>query len=232
MRDLSFLLVCFALLTVGCATAQNNPMPPRTHTTPSDSSRIDSVLVTAVGQADEATQKALAAMEVARDAVSPARRRTPLFQEAASLEARARQLYGAGLYDRATTLFDAAREGYERAEAAGKPATSPPPALQAAIDGYARTVRTSLEQEDTEGMSAMLYQDRDWGAFFAGATATAADVRTGPVQMRERRATVVVVVALTYRDAEGRRRTEALRHLWVLQHRNGDWMLTKVTSQP
>ena len=169
-------------------------------------------------------------MEYARDNVPPERRQSPLYQEAAAIEARALQLQGARVYLKAASLFDEAHTLYQKA-AAEVVKEEVPPALEQAINSFAETLKVSLETEDAGTMSAMFYRGRDWRAFFETSGEITAVVRPGPVQVTGKTSTVLIEADLTYQNAEGQPEQETLKHLWTIKNMGGDWIPTKVVAQ-
>jgi serine/threonine protein kinase len=175
----------------------------------------------------EDAERARTAMQAAKDNVPSDRQQTPVYQEAVSLEDQSEQFFQAGLYARAFAHFGQAEAKYAEA-AVTQTYTTVPPELQAAVNSFSQTLKTSMEQEDSNGMRAMFYQDRDWRAFFEKAEAIAAAVSLGEVQISGNSATIPVQVALTYRDDQNQTQQETLSHLWTLQNMGGDWMITRV----
>lgn len=226
MQRVAVVLFLVVATLPGCRSTQGLPVAGSTDS-PASSARVDSINV---APDETPVEHARRIMERAKGAVPPERRDSPLYQEAASIEVRAIQLNEAGLFTNAAALFDEARSTYQIAALA--PITEEgTPELQAAINNYARTLQTSIEARDARGMQALFYRDRDWRAFFETAEDLTAVVRPGLVQEAERRATLVVETDLTYRPAQGAQQRETLKHLWMLQHLEGDWMLRKVLAQ-
>lgn len=216
-------VVFFFMVAVlsGCGTTQS---PPVAGSPAPSTPRVDSISVVP----DESpVDHARGVMERAKDNVPPERRDSPLYQEAATIETRALQLLEAGLFPAATALFDEARSTYQIAALA--PITEEgTPKLQAAIGSFVQTLETSIETRDVQGMQAMMYRDRDWRAFFETAEDITVVVRPGLVQEAEHRASLVVEMDLTFRPAQGQQQRETLKHLWMLQHLQGDWMIRRV----
>lgn len=189
---------------------------------------VDSIYVATTGTFSDHVR---VSMEYARDKVPPQRRQSPLYQEATSIEARALQFHGARLYIKAASLFDEARAKYQEAAAAEVAEAEVPPALEGAINGFAETLKITLETEDAGTMGALFYRNRDWRAFFETASDITAVIRPGPVQMADNSATVLVEADLSYQTADGQPQQETLKHLWTLKKMGDDWMPIKVVLQ-
>ena len=192
-----------------------------------EAAEVDSIQVATKGTLSNLMR---AQMEHARDNVPPERRQSPLYQEAAAIEARALQLQGARVYLKAASLFDEAHTLYQKA-AAEVVKEEVPPALEQAINSFAETLKVTLETKDAGTMSAMFYRGRDWRAFFETAGEITAVVRPGPVQVAGKTATVLIEADLTYHNAQAQPEQETLKHLWTIKNMGGDWIPTKVVAQ-